>query len=72
MTGNHIEEITDHVQLHLSRCNRSQRIMQPEGPKFRGDAAEDIEKSQIYLIELPSLPRLGLRMPYERSFECLK
>jgi hypothetical protein len=28
--------------------------MQPEGPKFRGDAAEDIEKSQIYLTELPS------------------
>jgi hypothetical protein len=70
--GNRIEDTTNDVLLHLSRCKPSQAFMQPGGLHFRGDAAGCTGKSQIHPNELPSLRKLGLRMPYERPFEYLE
>jgi hypothetical protein len=70
--GNRVEDTTNDVLLHLSRCNPSQAFVQPKGPHFRGDAAGYIGKSQIHPTELFFLRRLGLRMPYERPFEYLE
>ena len=71
-TGNRIEDTTNDVFLHLSHCSPSQTFMQPAGPRFRGDEAGYIGKSQIHPTELRSLRRSALRIPYDRPFEYLE